>query len=184
MHICGKYRLACEVQIRSLGTSLITIRPLGHLKVIRDLYVDMKPFWDKYERIKPYLIAGSPPGEQERPQSPDAMSNLDGLIDCILCGACYSSCTMTHTDPEYLGPAALLKARRFIADSRDGAEEERLNLVDGDHGVWRCHSIFSCQHVCPKSLDPTGAIASMKNRLLLNKLGLGFLGRRGKKQDF
>lgn len=175
MHINGVYRLACETQVKALGTSVVAVRPLGHLKVIRDLFVDMGPFWEKVELIKPYLIPGESPGERERVQTPDEREKLEGLIDCILCGACHSACTMTLTDPQYLGPAALLKVRRFIADSRDSGEEERLRIVDGEHGVWRCHTIFSCQKVCPKSLDPPGAISSLKNRMILNKLGLGWL---------
>lgn len=170
MHIAGRYRLACETQVLRLGTDMVVIRPLGHLKVLRDLVVDMTPFWDKYKRIRPYLIPGEPPPERERTQSPDDRAKLDGLIDCILCGLCSSACAMGGADEDYLGPAALLQAHRFVSDSRDGATEERLRLVDGDHGVWRCHTIFSCQKVCPKDLDPAGSIARLKREILRHRL--------------
>jgi succinate dehydrogenase / fumarate reductase iron-sulfur subunit len=88
------------------------------------------------------------------------------MIDCSLCGSCYSSCNLTELDKEYSGPAALMKANRFLQDSRDTATAERLNLVDGDHGVWRCHTIFNCQEVCPKDLNPAGGIAMLKREAI------------------
>ncbi len=161
MHINGRYRLACETQVRSLGKK-ITIRPLGHLPVVKDLMVDMTDFWRKYRAVRPYLIPGSPPPERERPQSPSDREALGDLPNCIQCMACYAACTMTALDSEYLGPAALLKVDRFIRDSRDDAAEDRLDIVSGEHGIWRCHTIFNCQVVCPKDLDPAGAIADLK----------------------
>jgi succinate dehydrogenase / fumarate reductase iron-sulfur subunit len=168
MHINGKYRLACEVQVSHLGYN-VTLRPLAHMPIIKDLMVDLAPFWEKYEEIKPYLMSGGAPPEKERMQSRDERSKLTGIVDCILCGCCHSSCAMTGTDPEYLGPAALAKAARFILDSRDEGYEERLSLVSGDHGVWRCHTIYSCQEVCPKDIDPTGAIAVLKRNIIRPK---------------
>ncbi len=170
MHISGKYRLACETQAAGLASETITIQPLGHLPVLRDLVVDMEPFFAKYKSIKPFLMPGSPAPERERPQSASEHAKMLPAIDCILCSCCHASCTVTATDPEYLGPAALLWADRFIRDSRDTADDERLDLVDGVHGVWRCHTIFSCQEVCPRDLDPTGAIADLKRRALKRKL--------------
>lgn len=170
MHINGKYRLACETQAAGLASETITIQPLGHLPVLRDLVVDMEPFFAKYKSIKPFLMPGSPAPERERPQSASEHAKMLPAIDCILCSCCHASCTVTATDPEYLGPAALLWADRFIRDSRDTADDERLDLVDGVHGVWRCHTIFSCQEVCPRDLDPTGAIADLKRRALKRKL--------------
>lgn len=166
MHINGRYRLACETQIKNLSGDTVTLRPLGHLPVIRDLVVDMKPFWDKYKYIKPYLMPGNPDPEKERIQTADERSKIDKMIDCILCCACYSSCNLTELDKEYVGPAAFLKANRFLQDSRDNAVEERLSLVDGDHGVWRCHTIFNCQEVCPKDLNPAGGIAMLKREAI------------------
>lgn len=170
MHINGKYRLACETQVADLGSDTITVQPLGHLQVLRDLVVDMEPFFAKYKYIKPFLMPGSPPPERERPQTEGEHAKLLPSIDCILCACCHASCTVTGTDPEYLGPAALLCADRFVRDSRDNAEEERFRLVDQVHGIWRCHTIFSCQEVCPKDLDPTGAIADLKRKAIKRKL--------------
>ena len=175
MHINGIYRLACETQIFSLKSKTVTIRPMAHLKVIKDLFVDLKPFWEKYKLIKPYLIPGDPPPERERIQTPDERLRLEGLIDCILCGACYASCPVGETHPEYLGPAVLLKVNRFVQDSRDNAEEERLDAVSGFNGVFRCHTIFNCQEVCPKELDPTGSIADLKRKIMVKKFGLSKL---------
>ncbi|RJP22744.1 MAG: succinate dehydrogenase iron-sulfur subunit [Candidatus Abyssobacteria bacterium SURF_5] len=174
MHINGKYRLACETQVADLKSDSITIRPLGHLKVLRDLVVDMEPFFAKYKYIKPFLMPGDDaPPDRERPQTEGQHSKMIPSIDCILCACCHSSCTVTATDPEYLGPAALLWADRFVLDSRDNALKERLRLVDQLHGIWRCHTIFSCQEVCPKDLDPTGAIADLKRKAIRHR----FLGR-------
>jgi succinate dehydrogenase / fumarate reductase iron-sulfur subunit len=162
MHINGKYRLACETQVSLLGGSTVSIRPLAHLPIIRDIFVDMTNFWKMYKRIKPYLMPGSEHPEKERLQTADERKHIDILVDCILCSACYSSCPVVATDSDYLGPAALLKADRFLQDSRDQADEERLTIINGDHGAFRCHTIFNCQKVCPKDLDPTGAIADLK----------------------
>ena len=173
MHINGQYRLACETQVEMLG-STITVRPLGHLKVIKDLVVEMKPFWDRYKEIKPYLIPGESTSAdgKEFIQSTDDRERLTNIIDCILCSCCYSSCPVVGTNPDYLGPAALLKANRFVRDSRDKAREERLLLAGGDRGVWRCHTVFSCQEVCPKDLNPTGSIAELKLAAIKAKLGV------------
>lgn len=173
MHINGTYRLACETQVKQLGSS-VRVRPLAHLPVMKDLFVDMAPFWQKYKYIKPYLIPGDDPGEKERLQTPDERSRLDVIIDCILCAACYGSCTVNNYDDGYLGPAALLKAQRFFSDSRDQADEERLELVDGQHGVWRCHTIFNCQQVCPKNIDITGSIGVLKRSLMAKRLSPSF----------
>lgn len=161
MHINGEYRLACETQIEGLGGT-VTVRPLGHLTVIKDLVVEMKPFWDQYKKIKPYLIPGDAPPEKEFLQTTDERESLTTIIDCILCAACYSSCPIVGTDPNYIGPAAATKLNRFVRDSRDNAIEERLSLAGSDNGVWRCHTVFSCQEVCPKEINPSGSIAELK----------------------
>lgn len=164
LHMNGKYALACETQASPALDSPMTIRPLAHLPIIRDLVVDMKPFWKHYKRILPYLIPGSPPpqADQERVQSQADREKMDVVVDCILCASCHSSCPMTASDEEYIGPAALLKANRFFVDSRDDAEEQRLQLVSDEHGVWRCHTVFNCSVACPKDLDPAGSIANLK----------------------
>ena len=170
MHINGEYRLACETQIDDFRPHEIVLRPLAHMTMVRDLVVDMKPFYENYELIKPYLIPKEAPGEKEYIQSVEDRKKILVLTDCILCGACYGSCPVAATDSRYLCPAALLKALRFVEDSRDGATAERLAYVATDTGVFRCHTIFNCQQVCPKDLDPTGAIAKLKKKSIWYKL--------------
>lgn len=170
VHINGKYRLACETQLKNLNSDTVVVLPMAHMPVIKDLFVDMTKFWKHYKEIRPYLIPGSPPPEKERHQSIDQRKKLDGLIDCILCGSCYAACDVAGTDSDYKGPAALLKANRFFQDSRDCAKVERIELVDGEHGIWRCRSIFNCQIVCPKDLDPAGNIMALKRAAIPVKI--------------
>lgn len=175
MHINGQYRLACRTQIASLGDT-VTLRPLAHLPVLKDLVVDQEPFFAHYKAIRPYLIPKDPPPEKEYLQTEAERKRLDGVVDCLLCGACYGSCPVALSDPNYLGPHALLKALRFVADSRDGATRERLAFVASDEGIFRCHTIFNCQLVCPKDLDPTGAIARLKRAAIWDRLRGWFKG--------
>lgn len=168
MHIGDRYRLACETQIGHIGET-VTVRPLAHMKVIRDLVVDLDPFFAQYAAIKPYLIGAGEPPAREYKQSPKDRLKLDFLVDCIFCSACYGSCPVVATDEKYLGPQALLKALRFVDDTRDGATGERLAYLATDYGAFRCHTIFNCQQVCPKNLDPTGAIGKLKMRALWAK---------------
>lgn len=177
MHIGEKYRLACETQIADIGDA-VTIRPLAHMKIIRDLVVDLDPFFAQYEKIKPYLIPSGEPPTREFKQSPAQRAKIDFHVDCILCACCYGSCPVVATDEKYLGPHALLKALRFVDDSRDGATNERLAYLASDFGVFRCHTIFNCQQVCPKDLDPTGAIGKLKMKALWAKF-TGKLGKNG-----
>jgi len=177
MHINGEYRLACETQVSDMGHN-VTIRPLAHMKIIRDLVVDLTPFFDNYEKIKPYLINSGPVPDKEFKQSPKERKRIDHHVDCILCGACYGSCPVLATDSDYLGPHALLKVLRFVDDSRDDAAYERLAYVATDYGIFRCHTIFNCQQVCPKDLDPTGAIGKLKMKAVKGKL-LGKLKKTG-----
>jgi len=170
IHINGQYRLACETNVDHLKSNRVTVRPLAHSTIIRDLVVDLKPFFRSYEAIKPYLIPKEDPPEREYIQTIEERKRLDAKIDCILCGACYGSCPVAGTDEDYLGPAALLKALRFVDDSRDGAAFERLAYVATDRGAFRCHTIFNCQQVCPKDLDPTGAIRQLKMKAIWAKI--------------
>ncbi|MCF6154684.1 MAG: succinate dehydrogenase iron-sulfur subunit [Candidatus Brocadia sp.] len=171
MHINGKYRLACNTLVSKLKSNTITIRPIAHMPIHKDLFVDMKPFWEKYEYIKPYLMPGKPlPTSGERIQSPDERAKIDILVDCILCSCCHSSCPVTASHEKYLGPMAFLTIDRFVSDSRDGAKEERLTIVNDEHGVWRCHTVFNCQEVCPRDLNPSGSIAHLKMEIVKNKI--------------
>jgi succinate dehydrogenase / fumarate reductase iron-sulfur subunit len=171
IHIAGKYRLACETQIAGLGRTIV-IRPLGHMPIIKDLIVDMTAFWNKYRQIKPYLMPGDPdPKSKERVQTEDERKKVDVLIDCILCGSCTASCSVSATNPDYIGPAAMMKANRFIQDSRDNAVEERLRIAASENGAFRCHTIFSCQYVCPKDLNPQASIAQLQELALKRAFG-------------
>ncbi len=169
MHINGKNRLACETQLSTLGDEVV-IEPLPHLPVLKDLVVDMTTFWDKYERVRPYLISVKAPPEKERLQSPPDRKKIDEFIDCILCACCHSSCSLDWWDKEYLGPAALAKMYRFVADSRDEGERERLNIVANEEGVFRCHTLFNCTEECPKRISPTFAIQQMKKQVMVAKV--------------
>jgi succinate dehydrogenase / fumarate reductase iron-sulfur subunit len=175
MHINGSYRLACETPVDLFGKR-VSVRPLAHLPVIRDLVVEMKPFWDRLGEIRPFLIPGKTPPAGEFVQSQQDRDLLTGVIDCILCGCCYASCPVVATDPAYLGPAAALKSARFILDSRDGAARERLMLSGGENGVWRCHSVFACQEACPKDINPAGAVTDLKMKAVSGRLRNLFRG--------
>ncbi|MBI5700543.1 succinate dehydrogenase iron-sulfur subunit [Candidatus Saganbacteria bacterium] len=170
MHINGRNRLACQTLIKTLNSKTITVSPLPHQKIIKDLVVDMDNFFEKYEKIKPYLINHSVEPEKERLQSIKEREKIDEMVNCILCGACYSACTMSALDGKFLGPAALTKAYRFYADSRDTAKKERAEIVDSEHGIFRCHTLFNCSEVCPKKIVPTYSIQKLKGAVAKKRL--------------
>ena len=143
------------------------LRPLPGLPVIRDLVIDMSQFYKQYEKVKPFLINNDLPPAGEYLQSPEERAKLDGLYECILCACCSTSCPSFWWNPDkFIGPAGLLHAYRFLADSRDTATEERLNDLDDAFSVFRCHGIMNCVNVCPKGLNPTKAIGQIKSMLL------------------
>jgi succinate dehydrogenase / fumarate reductase iron-sulfur subunit len=143
------------------------LRPLPGLPVIRDLIVDMEQFFAHYNSIKPYLINNDTPPTTERLQSPEDRAKLDGLYECILCGACTASCPSFWWNPDkFVGPAGLMQAYRFISDSRDQAQEERLENLEDPYRLYRCHNIMNCVDVCPKGLNPTRAIGKIKEMLV------------------
>lgn len=161
--INGKQRLACNTQIIKLGRE-VTIGPLPHIPVIRDLAVDLRPYFTKMHMVKPYFEAKEPYPEKEFIQSPKDREAIDVAIDCIDCMSCFSACPMAWTDPKYPGPAAFVEAARFIADTRDTAKAERLASVGCEDGVWRCHTVFNCAEACPKSIDPPHFIQYIKRK--------------------
>jgi len=167
MKINGKNGLACQTLIRNIPER-ITIEPLGAYPVIKDLVVDMTQFFVKNEEVLPYLINAESPPERERLQSREEQQKILQSITCIMCGSCTSSCPTYWTDKDYLGPAALLKAYRFIFDSRDRSFDERLGKIIHEQGLWRCHSIYNCVEACPKEIDITGHITELK-RLAVRK---------------
>jgi succinate dehydrogenase/fumarate reductase iron-sulfur protein len=167
--INGRQRLACNTQVAKLGNQ-ITVTPLPHLPVMRDLVVDLHPFFSKMDMIKPYFETQAQPPVREFTQMPKDREAIDVSIDCIDCMACFSACPMAWTDPNYPGPAAFVKAARFIADTRDNAKTERLRLVGCEDGVWRCHTVFNCSDACPKSINPTRFIQYLKRKSALSLL--------------
>ncbi len=167
--INGKQRLACNTQLNTLGNE-ITIGPLPHIPVIRDLVVDLHPFFHRMNFVKPYFEAKEPYPVKEFIQLPKERETIDVAIDCIDCMACFSACPSAWTDLNYLGPAAFVKAARFVADTRDGAKLERLHLVGCEDGVWRCHTIFNCAEACPKSINPPYFIQFLKRKAVVASL--------------
>lgn len=170
MNINGRNGLACITPVRDLKQP-ITIRPLPGLPVIRDLVVDLSQFYTQYRAVKPWLINNDPEPEIERLQSPEERDRLDGLYECILCACCSTSCPSFWWNPDrFLGPAALLQAWRFLADSRDQATGERLDDLQDPYRLFRCHTIMNCTEVCPKELNPTRAIGKIKEMLVRRSL--------------
>lgn len=169
MKINGKNSLACQTLFKDMP-DLIVIEPLHGFPVIKDLVVDMKPFFEKNEDVLPYLISNTPPPERERLQSPEEQDKILQAITCIMCGSCTSSCPSYQINNSYLGPSALVKAARFIFDSRDSAETERLERVIQSHGLWRCHSIYNCVEACPKKVDIPAHIIKLKRLAVRRKL--------------
>jgi len=161
MFINGRHRLACSTLLSELGRNVI-VQPLPHMPVIKDLVVDLSQFFEKYKIIKPYVVPIKPAPEREWIQSPKERSKINDSTDCILCAACYSSCPSVWAGKNYLGPAALLWAYRFTADSRDGALRDRVGAVSSEDGLWRCHTIFNCTEACPKNLNPARFIQNLK----------------------
>jgi succinate dehydrogenase / fumarate reductase, iron-sulfur subunit len=166
MNINGRNGLACLQNLNDLPQKIV-LRPLPGLPVVRDLIVDMTLFFKQYHSIKPFLINSTPVPEKERLQSPEQRSELDGLYECILCASCSTSCPSFWWNPDkFVGPAGLLQAYRFIADSRDEATNERLDNLEDPYRLFRCHTIMNCVDVCPKELNPTKAIGKIKELML------------------
>ncbi len=166
MNINGRNGLACITKIADLPAH-VTLRPLPGLPVIRDLIVDMTQFFKQYHSIKPYVINNDPPPERERLQSVEDREELNGLYECILCACCSTSCPSFWWNPDkFVGPAGLLQAYRFLADTRDQATSERLDNLEDPYRLFRCHTIMNCVSVCPKNLNPTKAINKIKDLLV------------------
>ena len=166
MNINGRNGLACITPLQDLQQP-VQIRPVPGMPVIRDLVVDLSQFYEQYRKVKPYLTVRDPEPEVEYKQSPQERDQLDGLYECILCACCSTACPSYWWNPDkFLGPAALLQAWRFIADSRDQATEERLDNLEGPYRLFRCHTIMNCADVCPKGLNPTKAIGHIKQMMI------------------
>ena len=173
LNMNGKNGLGCITPLsEAIKSNKLSIRPLPGLPVIKDLIVDMKQFMDQYKKIRPYLITDKKVNTREAiPQTIEERDKLDGLYECIMCGCCSTACPSFWWNPDkFLGPAALLQAYRFIADSRDTATEERLEQLEDAFSVFRCHGIMNCVSVCPKGLNPTKAIGEIKKMLVKRAL--------------
>tara|TARA_Y100001978_G_scaffold125252_1_gene111723 strand:+ start:824 stop:1519 length:696 start_codon:yes stop_codon:yes gene_type:complete len=166
MNINGKNGLACITNLADLREP-VEIRPLPGLPVIRDLVVDMSQFFKQYHSVSPYVVNEEPKPTKERLQSPEERADLDGLYECILCACCSTSCPSFWWNPDkFIGPAGLLQAYRFLADTRDQAKGDRLDSLEDPYRLFRCHSIMNCVDVCPKGLNPTKAIGKIKDMLV------------------
>jgi succinate dehydrogenase / fumarate reductase, iron-sulfur subunit len=174
MRINGANALACKVLVRSIAKEgdTVTVEPLLGLPVVKDLIVDMEPFYAHYRSVKPYLVNHDPlPADgRERLQSPEARERFDFGTWCILCAACTTSCPSFWANGKYVGPAAIVQAHRFIFDDRDQAAGERLEILNEQFGVWRCRTIFNCTNACPREIPVTQLIGEVKKALATGKL--------------
>ena len=167
MNIDGRNTLACTKGWEECSSSTISIAPLPHQPVVKDLVTDLTLFYAQYDSIQPYLQSDEPDPEKERIQLPEDRAKLDGLYECILCACCSTSCPSFWWNPDkFVGPAGLLQAYRFIADSRDQATSARLDDLEDPYRLFRCHTIMNCVDVCPKGLNPTLAIGKIKDLMV------------------
>ena len=170
IRINGRNYLACKVLVQDIKSSKITIEPILGLKVIKDLIVDMEPFFEHYRSIKPFLINDEQPPGQERIQSSEDRERFDDTTKCILCAACTTSCPSFWANERYVGPAAIVNAHRFIFDSRDRGAAERLRILNDQFGVYRCHTIFNCTEACPREIEVTQAVGEVKKAIMTGRL--------------
>ncbi|MFI5683626.1 succinate dehydrogenase iron-sulfur subunit [Streptomyces sp. NPDC051636] len=171
MRINGKNRLACKTLIKDINPEKpITVEPIKGLTVLKDLVVDMEPFFQAYRDVMPFLITkDTNEPTRERLQSAEDRELFDDTTKCILCAACTSSCPVFWNDGQYFGPAAIVNAHRFIFDSRDEAAEQRLEILNDRDGVWRCRTTFNCTDACPRGIEVTKAIAEVKRALITRR---------------
>jgi succinate dehydrogenase / fumarate reductase, iron-sulfur subunit len=169
MVINGKIDLACRTQVAAFDTDTIILEPLPNFEVIRDLVVDMTPFWRMYDKVQPYLIRRSPDPEKEIPQSEAERQRIDQFVNCILCACCYGACPVLSREPDYVGPAAAAKLERFVLDSRDERPTGALETFNNERGVWACDTLFRCIDACPKDVRPTDAIVGLRKSLVKNR---------------
>jgi len=166
MQVNGKLVLACRTHVEDLMDRTIYIEPLPYFPAIRDLIVDMSTFFDHYRQIEPYLHGKTVASDSEYRMGEDERKEIDPYIQCILCGICFGTCPAFIRDTQFLGPAILAKAYRFLADSRDDRFEEILRDVNVQKGVWGCNTVFQCVKICPKQVPPTHAIVKMREKIL------------------
>lgn len=169
MRINGTNALACKVLMRDVGEK-VTIEPMLGYEVIKDMVVDMEPFFDQYRSVLPFLINEEPPPDgHERLQAVEERERFDDTTKCILCAACTTACPSFWANEQFVGPAAIVNAHRFIFDSRDRAGAERLSILNSRTGVWRCRTIYNCTVACPRDIQITRAIGEVKQAILYEK---------------
>ncbi len=170
MLINGQNDLACKVLVKQVAPQ-VTVEPIRGLPVLKDLIVDMEPFFEGYRAMLPYLINEEEPGDRERAQSPEERERFDDTTKCILCAACTTSCPIYWGDGTYVGPAAIVNAHRFIFDSRDRGGKDRLQILADKTGVFRCRTTFNCTEACPRGIKVTQAIQEVKRAIMFDRLG-------------
>ena len=170
MRINGKNRLACKTLLKDVNPSNpVTVEPIKGLPVLKDLVVDMEPFFDAYRSVMPFLVASGNEPTRERLQSAQERERFDDTTKCILCAACTTSCPVYWTDGQYFGPQAIVGAHRFIFDSRDEGTDQRLEVLNDKEGVWRCRTTFNCTDACPRGIEVTKAIQEVKRALIFRR---------------
>ncbi len=172
VRINGANTLACKVLVKNLPSDAITVEPILGLPVIKDLVVDMKPFFDHYKSVMPFLVNDEPAPTTERLQSPAERARYDDSTKCILCACCTTACPPFWGDRKYVGPAAIVNAHRFIFDSRDRAAADRLEILNDTEGVWRCRTVFNCTTACPRDIRVIRTIQEVKRALLTGSIDL------------
>jgi succinate dehydrogenase iron-sulfur subunit len=170
MRINGRNRLACKTLVKDVSPGKpITVEPIKGLPVLKDLVVDMEPFFDAYRSVMPFLVTSGNEPTRERRQSQQDRDRFDDTTKCILCAACTTSCPVYWTDGQYFGPQAIVGAHRFIFDSRDEGTEQRLEILNEKEGVWRCRTTFNCTEACPRGIEVTKAIQEVKRALIFRR---------------
>ncbi|MET7638080.1 succinate dehydrogenase iron-sulfur subunit [Streptomyces sp. NPDC005438] len=170
MRINGRNRLACKTLIKDINPQKpITVEAIKGLTVLKDLVVDMEPFFQAYRDVMPFLVTTGNEPTRERRQSAADRERFDDTTKCILCAACTTSCPVFWNDGQYFGPAAIVNAHRFIFDSRDEAGEQRLEILNDKDGVWRCRTTFNCTDACPRGIEVTKAIQEVKRALITRR---------------
>ena len=176
MRVNGRNYLACKVLVQDLHNTKITVEPVLGMRVIKDMIVDMEPFFENYRSVLPFFVNNDPAPETERLQTQRQRARFDDTTKCILCAACTSSCPSFWANERYAGPAAIVTAHRFIFDSRDQAGAERLEILNDQFGVYRCHTIFNCTVACPREIQITQAIGEVKKAIATGKIDYEYKG--------